>query len=295
VEPEPDLQQRETVSLEQAISLFIATLRRERRAPNTVVSYRYDLTLLARSVSVSDVDDVLPSDIAAFLADANASTTRKRRLTSLRAFYRFLIEDARLVTGNPVDGFLPHRITASIPIALSGAEEQALLEAARDDEDWSEMAMVLMISSGATRSELLLLAPGDVVATETALTVSILRDVAVSESQRTIQIGRPSAIDAWARFRGLVHVSDRLFPVGPQAVNGMVERVRRRAKIERRITPRTLRDTYVVDLARSGASVDDMIERLGLVDEYRNRQAVQRVINAYMPPDQASPEERASN
>ena len=58
----------------------------------------------------------------------------------------------------------------------------------------------------------------------------------------------------------------------------MVERVRRRAGINRPVTPRTLRDTYTVRRAVEGATEDELIHELGLADDLRNRQSVRRFL-----------------
>ena len=68
-----------------------------------------------------------------------------------------------------------------------------------------------------------------------------------------------------------------LFPVGPQAVNGMVDRVRRAAGIGKDdVTPQTLRTTFAVERARAGADQQQLLALLGLVNDPRNRASVDR-------------------
>ena len=71
----------------------------------------------------------------------------------------------------------------------------------------------------------------------------------------------------------------------------MVDRVRRAARIDRTITPRTLRDTFAVNRARAGVTEDELIQELGLADDLRNRQSVRRYLAFATPP----PEPIASN
>jgi integrase/recombinase XerD len=77
---------------------------------------------------------------------------------------------------------------------------------------------------------------------------------------------------------------DLLFPVGPQAVNGMVDRVRAAAGIEKEVTPQTLRHTFAVDRANAGATEEDLLALLGLADDARNRASVQRYLKLAAPP-----------
>jgi integrase/recombinase XerD len=66
-------------------------------------------------------------------------------------------------------------------------------------------------------------------------------------------------------------------------VNKLVERVARAAGITRQISPQTLRDTWAVDQARSGASEDQLLALLGLADDSRNRLSVRRYLRLAAP------------
>jgi integrase/recombinase XerD len=77
---------------------------------------------------------------------------------------------------------------------------------------------------------------------------------------------------------------DLLFPVGPQAVNGMVDRVRGAAGIQKEVTPQTLRHSFAVDRAQAGATEEDLLAILGLADDARNRASVQRYLKLAAPP-----------
>jgi integrase/recombinase XerD len=77
---------------------------------------------------------------------------------------------------------------------------------------------------------------------------------------------------------------DLLFPVGPQAVNGMVDRVRAAAGIQKEVTPQTLRHSFAVDRANAGATEEDLLAILGLADDARNRASVQRYLKLAAPP-----------
>jgi len=77
---------------------------------------------------------------------------------------------------------------------------------------------------------------------------------------------------------------DRLFPYGFQAVNGMVERVRRAAGITKEVTPSTLRHTFAVERAKDGADEEQLLALLGLADDPRNRASVRRYIKLAEPP-----------
>ncbi|MDP8907870.1 MAG: site-specific integrase, partial [Chloroflexota bacterium] len=89
---------------------------------------------------------------------------------------------------------------------------------------------------------------------------------------------------AYLASRPSSEVSERLFPVGPPAVNGMVERVRVAAGIGKEVTPQTLRHTFAVGQARAGANEAQLLKILGLADDPRNRASVGRYLKLAEPP-----------
>ena len=90
--------------------------------------------------------------------------------------------------------------------------------------------------------------------------------------------GDAELAEVYSRYLELRNPVGRLFPVGFQAINGMVNRIRRAAKLDRSVTPRVLRDTYTMMRVLEGATEDELIRDLGHADEYRNRQSLQRFL-----------------
>lgn len=144
-------------SLELARSWYRRELEQAGRPTNTVESYCYDLVVLEKLIGPKPINAISQTDIARLLGDANGRSTRKRRLTSARRFFRFLIDDARVLRTDPTEGHYPHTILLRSPVPLFPAEQEAFLAAAAEDEAWSLPAIWLMMRLGLTRSELLAL------------------------------------------------------------------------------------------------------------------------------------------
>ena len=83
-------------SLELARAWYRRELEQAGRPANTVESYCYDLVVLEKLIGPKPIDAINQTDIARLLGDANGRATRKRRLTSARRFFRYLIDDARV-------------------------------------------------------------------------------------------------------------------------------------------------------------------------------------------------------
>ncbi|MCC6312686.1 MAG: tyrosine-type recombinase/integrase [Thermomicrobiales bacterium] len=272
-------------SLDLARAWYRRELEQANRPRNTIESYCYDLTVLEKLVGPKAIDTIDRADIARYLGEANGRSTRKRRLTSARRFFRFLIDDARVLGSDPTEGYYPHAIPLRSPEPLFAAEQEALLTAAADDEVWSLPAIWLMLRLGLARSELLALRLGHIdLAAPAQPVVYVFYDDA-SKHGKERKLAADAAFAAiYAAYLDVKSPIDALFPYGAQAVNGMVDRVRRAAELSKEVTPLTLRHTFAVDRARAGADEDDLLALLGLADDPRNRASVRRYLKLAEPP-----------
>ena len=272
-------------SLDLARAWYRRELEQARRPVNTIESYCYDLAILEKLIGPKPIDAIDQTDIARLLGDANGRATRKRRLTSARRFFRYLIDDARVLRADPTDGHYPHTINLRSPVPLFQTEQEALLQAAAEDEPWSLPAIWLMLRLGLSRSELLALRREhiDLADPEHPVVYIFYDDPSKRGKERKLAAG-PEFAAIYGVYLETRSPVDLLFPVGPQAVNGMVERVRRAAGIEKDVTPQTLRNTFAIDRATAGATEEDLLALLGLANDARNRASVQRYLKLAAPP-----------
>jgi integrase/recombinase XerD len=272
-------------SLELARTWFRRELESARRPRNTIDSYSYDLQVFEEMIGAKSINKIDRRDIALFLGEAHSRTTRKRRLTSLRQFFTYLIKTSRVLKLDPTEGYFPHPIQLRSPLPLFGDEQDALLRAAERDEPWSSAAIWLMMRLGLTRSELLAIKRDHIDRTSDSVPIVYIYYVELarqSKERRLAADGEFAAI--YDRYLEERHPEDILFPVGPPAVNGMVERVRRAAGITKDVTPQTLRHTFAVEQARQGADATELLKLLGLADDARNRASVGRYVRLAEPP-----------
>ena len=272
-------------SLELARAWYRRELEQGKRPRNTIESYCYDLTILEKLTGPKPIAAIDRADIARYLGEANSRVTRKRRLTSARRFFRYLIEDARVLGADPTAGYYPHTIQLRSPVPLFAAEQNAILAAAADDEAWSLPGIWLMLRLGLSRGELLALRRDhvDLADPERPIVFVFYDDVTKRGKERKLAADAEFAA-IYARFLETKAPVDVLFPYGPQAVNGMVERVREAAGITKEVTPQTLRNTYAVERAKEGADEVQLLALLGLADDPRNRMSVRRYIKLAEPP-----------
>jgi integrase/recombinase XerD len=260
-------------------------LEDQRRPANTIDSYSYDLVRFEDQVGHKPLNQIGRSDIARFLGEASNKATRKRRLTTLRRFFRYLTDEVKVLSVDPTEGFFPHVIPLKTPMPLFEQEQAALLEAAAEDEPWSLAAIWLMMRLGLSRAELLDLHREQIDLSDPAAPVIyLIPDSAIKRNKERRLAADNTFLAIYEAFLGATDPVDRLFPFGFQAINGMVERVAKKAGITRQVTPQTLRHTFAVERARAGADESDLIQLLGLADDPRNRESVRRYLKLAEPP-----------
>ena len=272
-------------SLELARAWYRHELEQGKRPRNTIESYSYDLMVLEKLIGHKPINRIDRRDIARYLGEANGRSTRKRRLTSVRRFFRYLIDDARVLREDPTDGYYPHAIPLRSPVPLFADEQAALLAAAAEDEPWSMPAIWLMLRLGLTRAELLALRLDQIDLADPAQPIVYIfyEDIAKRGKERKLAVDAEFAV-IYQTYLDAKAPVDLLFPVGPQAVNGMVERVRKAAGLSKDVTPQTLRHSFAIEKARQGADEDDLLAVLGLADDPRNRSSVRRYVKLAEPP-----------
>jgi integrase/recombinase XerD len=272
-------------SLDLARSWYRQYLEGKKRPANTIESYCYDLMKLEEQTGPKQISKIYRADIATFLGLANTRSTRKRRLTSVRRFFHYLIDDAKVLSVNPTEGFYPHTIQLKAPVPLFPDEQEALLAAAAEDEPWSLTAIWLMMRLGLARSELLQLRREHIdLSDPDHPVVYVVYDDATKRVKERHLAGDPEFARIYADFLDARSPADLLFPVGFQAVNAMVGRVRDAAEITKEITPAILRHTFAVERAKDGATEEQLLAVLGLADDPRNRTSVRRYIKLAEPP-----------
>jgi len=280
-------------SLEIARYWYRRYLEQSGHPRNTVNSYSYDLAVFEMLIGSKPIGEIRPRDIALFLDDSQTRSTRKRRLTSVSGFFKFLIDKAQVLEHDPTESFYPEHIPLKTPRPLFREEQERILAAAEADGPRAHAAVWLMLCLGLSRGEVLQLRADhvDLSDPEQPVVYVFYENPRHRGRERKLAAGAPFT----AIYRRLVEEHgplDYLIPILPQSLNKLVERVAQAAGIQRHVTPQTLRDTFAVNRAREGADEAELLRLLGLADDSRNRMSVRRYIKLAEPPllaEQAAP------
>ncbi len=262
---------------------FADFLTLERGAsPNTVASYRRDLTHLAeflvrRGAGAPERATVAQlRDFAFHLKDLGlAPTSIRRHISATRTYFKFLAGEGHVVR-DPTERLASPKRWRTLPGVLTVAEVERLLAAPRADDPlaWRDRALLeFAYATGARVSELTGVGVRDVLFDE-----GLARLLGKGSKQRLVPVGR-RALGAVALYvreirprlekgkgQGKLFLNARGAPLSRVGAWGIIKRCARAAGITKRVTPHTLRHTFATHLLEGGADLRAVQEMLGHAD-----------------------------
>ena len=271
--------------IDSDIDEFIGSLRYERSmAENTCAAYTRDLRFFSQYLKkrgISAAGDVKREDIAGFLGEQRSegrkSTTRARRATAIKVFFKFLRE-RRFVVKNPAELLEPPKKAKALPRVLSEEETFRMLDKVdgTDPRDLRDRAMLeVMYGCGLRVSELCAMKTEDIIAEG-----ELLRVIGKGSKERIVPIGRAagralvaylaSARDVFTKGDlsvGHVFVTRLKKPFTRQAVFKLIrERALAAGIAPERISPHVLRHCFASHMLQHGADIRAIQELLGHAD-----------------------------
>ena len=268
-----------------ALGAFFEMLAAERNAAdNTLLAYRSDLDdaadfLKSRRLGLADASTDQLRAYLGYLADQElAPRTQARRLSALRQFYRFLVEDGRR-KDDPTVALDAPRLGQPLPKLLSEAEMGQLIEICRglDGAEGARLlAMIeLLYATGLRVSELVKLPLAVMLRDQAFLTVR-----GKGGKERLVPLNPPAkaAIAAYLgqrqRFLPKGATSPYLFPsrgkeghLTRQRFGQLLKEIGLTAGIDPAgISPHVLRHAFATHLLDHGADLRSLQKMLGHAD-----------------------------
>jgi integrase/recombinase XerD len=256
---------------EAIIDKFLDTIWMERGlSVNTLGAYRADLMALQRWLAKKDISLIYATraDLLAFIAwrtqEGAKPRSTARQLSSFRRFYRFLLREG-VIGEDPTLKIEMPKIGRSLPRSLTEAEVEALL-AAPDTHDplghRDRTMLEVLYATGLRVSELINLKQSEI-----NLNQGVLRVSGKGERERLIPLGDEA--QNWLRefIAGprveilLERQTDYLFPtrrgdrMTRQAFWHIIKRYTKKAEIEGKLSPHTLRHAFATHLLNNGADL----------------------------------------
>ncbi len=256
-------------------------------SPNTVGAYRRDLARYAsflRDRGMEDAADADRDDVAAFVAHLSGSrhgpdpgapyraSSVARALAAARSFHRFLVQENEAAQ-DPAAAVIRPKVPRALPRALSVQEvERILVSPAGETEVVLRDRALLetLYGAGVRISELVGLDVDDL-----DLEEGSVRVVGKGDKQRLVPLGRYAreALEAYLTrgrpalaskpSRGALLLNVRGGRLTRQGCAKILRAHVRRAGIDRRVSPHSLRHSFATHLLEGGADVRVVQELLG--------------------------------
>lgn len=270
-------------ALDRWIDRFLAYVAAERGlSQNTVAAYARDLAQLVRWLDgrVDDPAALTPGLLAEFLAAERARglapRSAARVAATLRGFGRYLLLE-RVVPVSPAADLTMRRVPAALPLAPDRSDMQTLLdtpppETTRGRRD--RALLELLYSAGLRVSEVVTLRHANL-----DLDANCVRVVGKGSRERVVPLGRHarSRLDDYLGLarpalagthppRPEIFLTARGRPLSRQAVWKLLKGYLRRACLDRRVSPHSLRHAFATHLLDGGADLRAVQAMLGHAD-----------------------------
>lgn len=272
------------MTLELALADFLTHLGLEKNAsPQTVKSYREDLSQALQFLRDLTKQQALPPDdwntrnLRAFVSwlhgQKYAKSTVARRLAAVRTFGKFLCRQGTLET-NPAVGLrgprqekkLPHFLTLEDVLRLLDVPGGATWLGRRD-----RAILEVLYSAGLRVSELVGLNLPDVALADGVLTIRgkgkkerlALIGQHATDSLRAWLADRPEVLTGASRTTDAVFLNRNGTRLTTRSVGRLVAKHLKRAGLDPRTTPHTLRHSFATHLLDNGADIRGVQELLG--------------------------------
>ncbi len=265
---------------------FLAYLELERGlSRNTLAAYRSDLLQFGEFLRRRDIGPLQArhGDLAAFLAELSAggpaapvsAATLRRKTACLRSFYRHLRREGA-ITHDPTAELRGPRRTQRLPSALTRGEVMRLLGEPRGSKPLAlrdRALLELMYACGLRASEVTDMELGDIDLEEGLLRtrgkgakerIVPIGSSAVAAMRAYLQRGRPVLVGVQVQSKLLVN--RRGGGLTRQGLYKIVQGHARRAGLDEKMSPHTLRHTFATHLLAGGCDLRSLQEMLGHAD-----------------------------
>lgn len=283
--------------MQDFVSTFENYLKTEKRASvNTTESYLRDVVSFSSYCKMNGMTSLLSvttSTIDKYFSYltviGKSQSTVSRVAASLRCYYNYLLKN-KYCESNPVNGIKLKTAEKKLPEILSGKEVLNLLAqpSGSDYKSIRDKAMLeLLYATGIKVSELIELSVSDINLQIGILNLKNIKNeriipiypAAVKTLQTYIMSVRPAIISDIEEERLFTNMSGA--PLSRQGFWKIVKHYADMAKINKDITPHTLRHSFAAHLLENGAELRDIKEMLGHSDISSTQVYAQLMKNKY--------------
>lgn len=258
---------------------FLQYLRTEKRySPHTIISYRNDLgqffSWLGSEEPGKEAEDVVPAEVRGWMVSliesGCSSTTVHRKMSALRAFYRYLRRKG-ITDNDPVSSVRLPKKPKQLPVFVAEESLDRLLDEFQFGNNFSGIRDRTIIEflylTGMRRSELIALRDEDV-----DLASGQVRVTGKRNKQRVIPLAGSfiNTLGSYIEARnsegysgGWFFITDRGNKMYDKGVYNIVKRYLSMVTTVEKKSPHILRHTFATHMLNHGADLNSIKELLG--------------------------------
>ena len=260
----------------ESVKAFLKSLKSERNfSPYTITNYGIDLEKLSEFLGEKSVFSAKKDDARRFLYFLEKQNFKRRslarKISACRSFYVYLMRE-KMVSANPFALLSTPKIEKKLPNFLYRNETDKLFAAIKGDKpfDLRDRALIeLLYGSGIRVSESVKLNLSDidldsgevrVLGKGSKERIALIGRHAVEALRVYIRKGRPKLLQQESLAVFLGRLGTRLTQ---RSVERTMKKWIKRAGIDKKVTPHTLRHSFATHLLDSGADLRSVQELLG--------------------------------
>lgn len=249
-------------------------LRRTDHSPYTITCFLSDLRMLTMFLGPNAALSALSQErLGSWLDHLRLSGENRpapksmaRRVTFLKNFCGWLAGSGAIGL-DPTARILLTRPAAPLPDLLF-EDEVARLEGAAEEDPRAQALIMLLLSTGLKKEEVMGLSLGHVDLSDPERPAVEVRFPGQAKRRRERRMELPATwVEVYQRYLRRYQPRERVFECTDRNLNYVLASAVKRAGLEKRVTLQHLRDLYAVRQLRAGVDPDMLRERLGLSDE----------------------------
>ncbi|MFN3308756.1 MAG: tyrosine-type recombinase/integrase [Anaerolineales bacterium] len=245
---------------------------------HTVKAFVHDLELLATFLSPTrTLGSITTADLNHFLNWLQkgrgvpcSPKTLARRITSLKAFFRWLHQHA-VLTHNPAEKVIQHSVLSPLPVVLTPSEVERVLEVCQKHRQSQKpdaryfTLFYLLISTGIKKTECLALNLNHLELDNPTNPFLFVRYTNPQYRYKERKIPLPADwIEGFEEYRNQYEVKDRLFPWSQRRLEYLLEDLSQEAGLDKHISFDMCRWTCALLDLQSGMEKNAIRQKLGL-------------------------------
>jgi site-specific recombinase XerD len=265
-------------ALVPAINSWRIYLTDQGKSPHTVKAFTADMLLLASYLPPDrPLGGITTNEINNFLDWMQkqrgvpcSPKTLARRITSIKAFFRWLVQYGVIVV-DPGEKVLQQSVISPLPQVLTPDEVQAVLEAANkfrqsEPPDARYYTLLeLLLETGIKKSECLALSPNHIDREAPGGPTLFVRYASPQHryKERKITLSE-DWIQAYDEYRGQYQVIDRIFPWSQRRLEYLLEDLGEEAGLDKHLSFEMCRWTCALSDVNSGTDANKVRQKMGL-------------------------------